>query len=265
MDIKDALFFGTVDYFLTINDGYAKNLADGAKEGLFKSQHVYESYSVAYMSSFLDEYVSCVRACKSAGDDMETAVKNFQRAKNLSVDGIAGEATQHALFGTVPVGTANTNDMRMTLYRAEKIDWYTGGIQELLPRGTNFKIYDVQTGIVWWAHRWAGGSHADIEPLTAADTARLCQIYGVTSAKQIASKNLWQRRPCLITIGNRTFACSLYGVPHNYGADTIKSNNMDGQVCLHFTNSRTHGSKKVDSYHAAAIQYAWEHAPNGHK
>ena len=80
MDIKDALFFGTVDYFLTINDGYAKNLADGATEGLFKSQHVYESYSVAYMSSFLDEYVSCVRACTAAGDDMETAVKNAAAA-----------------------------------------------------------------------------------------------------------------------------------------------------------------------------------------
>ncbi len=208
-----------------------------------------------YSGNVTNQYTSAV----------EEAVKNFQRARGLSVDGIAGEATQHALFGTVPIGSANTADTAMTLYQAEKIDWYTGGIQELLPRGTNFKIYDVQTGIVWWAHRWAGGSHADIEPLTASDTARLCQIYGVTSAKQIASKNLWQRRPCLITIGNRTFACSLYGVPHNYGADTIKSNNMDGQVCLHFTNSRTHGSKKVDSYHAAAIQYAWEHAPNGHR
>ncbi|MBP5268064.1 MAG: ABC transporter permease [Ruminococcus sp.] len=94
MDIKDALFFGTVDYFLTINEGYAKNLADGATEGLFKSQHVYESYSVAYMSSFLDEYVSCVRACTAAGDDMETAVKNAAAAMetNTEVSMISSEA-----------------------------------------------------------------------------------------------------------------------------------------------------------------------------
>jgi hypothetical protein len=32
------------------------------------------------------------------------AVKAFQRAKGLSADGIAGSATQHKLFGTVPVG-----------------------------------------------------------------------------------------------------------------------------------------------------------------
>ena len=78
------------------------------------------------------------------------------------------------------------------------IDWYTGGIQELWPKGANFKVYDVKTGIVWTAHRWSGGKHVDAEPLTAADTARLCRSYGVTSADQIASQNLWQRRPLLL-------------------------------------------------------------------
>ena len=193
---------------------------------------------------------------------VEDAVKAFQKANGLTVDGIAGASTQHTLFGTVPAGTADTSNLTMAIYPAEKIDWYTGGIQELWPKGANMKIYDVKTGIVWWAHRWSGGSHADIETLTAADTARLCRIYGVTDASKIP----WQRRPCLITIGTRTFACSLYGTPHNYPeGDTIANNDMKGQICLHFTNSKTHGSNKVDSYHTEAIQYAWEHAPNGHK
>ena len=153
----------------------------------------------------------------------------------------------------------------MTLYPAEKIDWYTGGINELWPRGANYKVYDVKTGIVWWAHRWAGGRHIDAEPLTAADTARLCKCYGVSSSTEIASKNLYQRRPLLVTIGTRTFACSLYGVPHNYPeGDTISTNDFKGQVCIHFSNSRTHDSNKVDSGHESAIEYAWEHAPNGH-
>ena len=197
---------------------------------------------------------------------VESAVKAFQRAKGLTVDGIAGKNTQHALFGTVEPGTSDTSNLTMAIYPAEKIDWYTGGIQQLWPKGANFKVYDVKTGIVWWAHRWSGGSHVDAEPLTAADTARLCKIYGVSSADQIASKNLWQRRPMLVTIGNRTFACSLYGIPHNYPeGDTISTNNFKGQLCIHFTNSKTHTSNKVDTYHTEAIQYAWEHAPNGHK
>ncbi|MBO4867343.1 MAG: ABC transporter permease [Ruminococcus sp.] len=94
IDMKDALFFGTVDYELTINNGYARNLADGKTEGLFTSRHVYNSYSVAYMSSFLDEYISCVRACTAAGDDMTYAVKKAADAMdtNTEVTMITSEA-----------------------------------------------------------------------------------------------------------------------------------------------------------------------------
>ena len=194
------------------------------------------------------------------------AVKAFQKAKGLTVDGIAGSATQHKLYGTVPIGAADTSNLTMTFYPAEKIDWYTGGINSLWAKGSNYKVYDVKTGIVWWAHRWSGGSHVDAEPLTAADTARLCKCYGVSTAQEIKDKNLYQRRPLLVTIGSRTFACSLYGVPHNYpDGDTISTNNFKGQVCIHFTNSKTHDSNKVDSGHAEAIEYAWQHAPNGHQ
>jgi len=192
--------------------------------------------------------------------EVRDAVIAFQRAKKLIVDGIAGSQTQHALFGTVPPGTADPNNLTFSFYPVEKIDWFTGGIQQLWAKGANYKVYDVRTGIVWWAHRWSGGFHADIEPLTAADTARLCQIYGVDNAKEIWDKNLWQRRPCLVTIGNRTFACSLMGMPHNEDGDTIDNNNMTGQICLHFTNSKGHESGKVDSYHTKAIQEAYDWA-----
>ena len=203
---------------------------------------------------------------KNYTNAVATAVRNFQKAKGLTVDGIAGAATQHKLYGTVPIGAGDNSNLTMTLYPAEKIDWYTGGINELWKRGDNYKVYDVKTGIVWWAHRWAGGYHVDAEPLTAADTARLCKSYGVTTAQEIADKNLWQRRPLLVTIGTRTFACSLYGVPHNYPeGDTIDNNDFKGQLCIHFTNSRTHAGNAVDKYHAEAIEYAWENAPNGHK
>ena len=196
---------------------------------------------------------------------VENAVRAFQKAKGLAVDGIAGNDTQHKLFNTVPIGSADLGNLAMTLYPAEKIDWNTGGIDELWPRGSNFKIYDVKTGIVFWAHRWAGGLHVDAEPLTAADTAKICQIQGVSKASEITEKTHWQRRPALVTIGTRTFACSMFLVPHNPEGDTIADNNFTGQFCIHFTNSKTHGSKKVDSLHAEAIEYAYQNAPNGHK
>ncbi|MCQ2457171.1 MAG: SH3 domain-containing protein [Clostridia bacterium] len=196
---------------------------------------------------------------------VEKAVIEFQLAKGLTVDGIAGSSTQHALFGTVPPGEGDYDDLTMTLYPAEKIDWWTGGISTLWAKGANYKVYDVKTGIVWWAHRWSGYYHLDAEPLTKADTARLCRMYGVKDAAEIAKKDLWQRRPSLVTIGTRTFACSLYGEPHNEDGDTIKDNAFEGQLCIHFTNSRTSGTKVIDSNHQAAIEYAWLNAPNGHK
>ena len=157
--------------------------------------------------------------------------------------------------------TVTDGEKTMTIYPAEKIEWYTGGIQPLIKRGTTFKIYDVKTKRIWTAYRQVGGDHMDIEPASAADTKVLCEIYGVDSADEIAEKNLWRRRPCLVTVNGHTYGCSLYGVPH--GKRTIASNNMDGQICLHFTNSKTHGTKKVDNYHKEAIEYAWENAPNG--
>ena len=208
-----------------------------------------------YTGSVTNVYTSAVQA----------AVRAFQSAKGLTMDGIAGKQTQHALFGTVEPGADDYTDYNFQFYPAEKIDWYTGGIQQLWAKGASYKIYDVKTGIVWWARRWAGSSHADIEPVTAADTARLCQIYGVNNAQEIWDKNLWQRRPCLITIGNRTFACSLFGMPHNPDGDTIPDNNMTGQICMHFTNSKGHESGKVDTYHQQAIEYAWQNCPAGHK
>ena len=193
---------------------------------------------------------------------VENAVKAFQSANGLNVDGIAGEQTQHKLFGTVPVGSGNGN-LSFTIYPAEKVDWYKGDIQQLWPKGASFKVYDVKTGIVWWARRWSGAYHADVETLTAADSARLCKIYGTNTTQEIWDKNLWQRRPSLVTIGNRTFACSLFGMPHNEDGDTIKDNDMTGQICIHFTNSKIHGSNQVDEDHQDAIEAAYQYAKNG--
>lgn len=208
-----------------------------------------------YKGNLTDTFTSSVKA----------AVEAFQTVKGLYVDGIAGSATQHALFGTVPIGAGDTDNLEFTIYPVEKIDWFTGGIQDMIPRNANFKIYDVKTGIVWWAHRWAGGSHADIETLTRKDSERLCQIYGVSNLQEIVDKKMWERRPCLITIGTRTFAASLDGMQHNPDGDTISNNGMDGQVCLHFTNSKGHESGAVSESHAEAIEYAYNNCPAGKK
>ncbi len=216
-------------------------------------------------------YLSASEVTGSFLSSTETAVINFQRANGLTVDGLAGEKTQHKLFNTVPEGTySGGGSVTPTLYPVEKIDWYTGGIQTIWAKGTTAVITDVYTGISFRARRWSGGSHADVEPLTAADTAAMCKIYGVSTAQGISDGNMYQRRPLWVTIGGRTFAASMYGIPHNYpDGDTIPDNNFNGQFCVHFTNSKTSTTSTkvgiVDAEHQAAINYAYTHSKSGTK
>ncbi len=200
------------------------------------------------------------------GTGTVAAVKAYQKSVGLKQDGIAGPNTLHSIYGTVPPGTGpgtpvDPGDSSFPLYPVEKIDWFTGGIQGIWPRGATAKVKDVRTGYVFTLKRWAGGNHSDAEPLTAFDTAQLCKVYNVSDASQItnaASNGGWKRRPLWVTVGNRTFAASLYGVPHNYpDGDTIPNNNFNGQLCVHFTNSTGHNTTVVDGMHQDAIQEAY--------
>ncbi|NLB90863.1 MAG: hypothetical protein GX786_06570 [Clostridiales bacterium] len=183
-----------------------------------------------------------------------TAVRAFQRAAGLSQDGIAGSNTLHALYGTVPPGGGSSADF--TLYPVEKVDWYSGGINSLWARGSLATVKTVEGGYTFTLKRLFGGSHADAEPLTTNDTAQILKIYNVSSANQLTENKHYQRVPVWITVGNRTFAASMYGVPH--GEKTIVNNNFPGQLCIHFINSKTHGSSVVDPGHQKAIQKAYD-------
>ena len=220
----------------------------------------------------------------------EKAVIAFQKDNKLTVDGLAGKQTQTALYNYVSPGVTATpqpgvttrpdgyhGSVDVTLYPVEKIDWYSGGIKSIWGVGDVAIITDVYTGISFRAQRLYGDNHADCEPLTTADTAAVCQIYGVSHAQEMEDRNQelqsWRRRPLWVTIGGRTFCASMYGIPHNYDGDRIPDNGYNGQFCVHFTNSRTHTTNIVDpdadynGYfgHQSAIQYAYEHSISGWK
>ena len=62
----------------------------------------------------------------------------------------------------------------------------------------------------------------------------------------------WNRRSVIVILSDGTsLAASINGMPH--GDSNISGNNMDGHTCIHFTNSRTHGSNNLDAAHQQAI------------
>lgn len=92
--LTDALYYGNVGYVLTINKGYADKLSSGDTDGLFNGSYIHNSYSVAYMESFLDEYVSCIRAYMAGGDDISDALKSAEAALNESAEVITLSASK---------------------------------------------------------------------------------------------------------------------------------------------------------------------------
>ena len=125
------------------------------------------------------------------------------------------------------------------------MDWWTSDIQSIFPRGTVATVPDVSTGIAWYEKRTGGTNHADVQPLTAADTNSMKKAVGSWS---------WTRRAIFVTINGVNYAASMNCMPH--GSGSITTNNFNGHHCIHFTNSRTHGSNKVCSLHQNAIKKA---------
>ena len=60
-----------------------------------------------------------------------------------------------------------------------KMNWFKGG-SNVLRKGHYGTIYDIDTGISLRIKRMGGHYHADVEPATAADTAKLKRVAGTS-------------------------------------------------------------------------------------
>lgn len=176
------------------------------------------------------------------------AVIDFQEAAELPTSGIADVQMQAALYGASAPrfsisGVSTANPAKGEIRRA---DWWKSGIQEYWARRKYAVVTDVRTGISFKVIRVGGYNHADTQPVTAKDTAAMKKAYG--------GKWSWDRRAIWVSVGGKRYAASMNGMPH--GSDSISGNNFNGMFCIHFTNSKGHGSNAVCPLHQAAIEVA---------
>ena len=131
-----------------------------------------------------------------------------------------------------------------------KLDWFNGG-SSVLKTGSYGYIYDIDTGISLRIKRMGGHNHADVEPATASDTAKLKKIAGGSFS--------WDSHAVILHAGGKYVACAINTMPH--GDQTISGNGYDGQFCLHMVNSLTHDTETVNESHQSAINraYNWAH------
>jgi len=187
------------------------------------------------------------------GSVTHNAVTIFQQTNGLTLDGIVGGQTAEVLFSR-DAKRLSSNNLRMPTPSptpkpiqytyGELLEWSVG--KNYMSRGSKFRIRDFYTGLEYYAIMVGGYNHCDFEPATKEDCATLKKTYGGVWQ--------WTRRPVLVRLNNRWYAGSINGMPHGY--ETIPNNGMDGQVCLHLLNSRTHGTNVVCSKHQNCIKIA---------
>ncbi|KJS84404.1 MAG: hypothetical protein JM58_10890 [Peptococcaceae bacterium BICA1-8] len=115
-------------------------------------------------------------------------------------------------------------------------------VDMLFPRMAKAKIVDLETGLSFRVQRRAGSLHADVQPLTGADTEIFKKIY--------QGRWSWKRRAVVLEVAGYKIAASMNGMPHGQGA--IQGNNFPGHFCLHFLNTQTH-SNNLDVAHQLMV------------
>ena len=195
------------------------------------------------------------------------AVRWFQNSNGLDTDGIAGPLTLKKLYSDSVIdanGSMNGNSdeplevdgtpVKPSLSAVKSVDFFSTSGSKYFDRksgtfcdGAYATVTDVATGISYRVKRVGGYNHTDVEPATAFDTWQMYRIYGKEWS--------WTRHAVLVTLSDgTTLAGSANGMPH--GESHVSDNNMNGHTCIHFLNSRTHGTDKVDAAHQSAIKTA---------
>ena len=258
VDTVNGWFQTKAGYWITKD--YAKVMTDAEVEAYIKNNggSTGSSYTIGSTGSTVTYIQTALTALEyydrqitgHYGRYTKDAVRAFQRDNNLTADGVCGAATLAAIQKAYSGSSSATTTYNATVY---KLDWSymkSNATALGIARGASIKLTDLTTGKSLNIHVQSTGNHIDAEPLTSADTTTLCEIYGVSTPNAISYK----RRPMMITTSAGQFLCSIYGQPH--GAQDITNNGYEGQFCLHFVNSKTHGTNRVDGDHQNAINTA---------
>ena len=197
------------------------------------------------------------------GRKTAAAVKAFQKANKLTADGIAGSKTLTMLETksgtsttpaptTTPVPTAppvNNTTSQPSASRVIYANWYTS-VKDVCKQYPYCTIYDYSTGISWQVHIFSVGAHADFEPVTANDTARMQRAFG--------GETTWNPKAVWVVFPNGSvYMASTHDTPH--GVSHISDNNFAGHACLHFprTQEQVNSIGQYATSHQETIDQGW--------
>jgi len=172
--------------------------------------------------------------------EVRTVVKSVYTGKSTTVSSTT-KATGNVIVASNNSGTAPSLNGEY----GELRDWFSY-VDKRFEAGDVITVYAIDSGITFQVKRLGGSKHADVEPLTADDSLKFQAAHGGTFN--------WARMAVIVEIDGELIAASMNGQPH--GVSTISDNNFNGHCCMHFLNSRTHGTNSVCSDHQAMVMRA---------
>lgn len=178
------------------------------------------------------------------GDTVSAVSKRFgvnqqdiMRYNYMDADEWLEAGERIAISGYAPrVTTVKPGEASAPARRGTAVDWNLEG-KYILERGDTFTVVDVDTGKQFKAKMIGGVNHADIEPLTSADTNVMKSLFGSWQ---------WSPRAVVIYHNGMNIAASVSGMPH--GVDTVTNNGVNGHFDLYMKNSTSHSSTTSKVY-----------------
>ncbi|MEI6494804.1 MAG: hypothetical protein WCO03_01955 [bacterium] len=188
-------------------------------------------------------------------NDVANNTAAFKRAmENYQEDTAPGSLSEGSTPSGGYVGTAQPEaGYKEGENTGEAIPWRKVS-SSLMTRGVGeADVTDICSGKKFRVRRTGGSNHADVEPVTAADTKEFNQMKHIPS---------WSGRPVIATMRNGSkVAAAIRPFPHSY--DRIGSNGMQGHFDLYFKNSVGHASPNPGNYPNPMMQANVELATKG--
>ena len=166
------------------------------------------------------------------GSGTVSAVVSFQSSNGLTMDGVAGSGTYKILYSTSAKTASEASSSSASTATATAPDkskiklmyWYTE-VKPLLKGKSSIYVYEPVSKIGFTLHLYSLGRHADVEPMTADDTAKMMEAWGGVAD--------WTPKFVYVLLPNGQWTvATMHNVAH--GGQSIKDNNFDGQNCVHF-------------------------------
>ena len=195
------------------------------------------------------------------GTKTAEAVAAFQKASKLTADGVAGAKTLSKLEGTstttksdesksgsTATATAGASASKPSASRVQYANWYDK-IKAVARKYPYVTLYDFASGISWQGHIISLGAHADYEPVTANDTAKMVKAFG---------GNTWTPKAVWVVFSDGSvYLGSTHSMPHD--VYHIKDNNFNGHSCIHFprTQEQVSAIGPYATKHQETIDAAW--------